>query len=122
LRYFVAGVGPTGEKAVPIYRAPVDDALFLWTDVLKAARYDNLSGFANATPDVLQAVLGEAAKLCGSPRRRSHAWPRAPSWGACAKLAAGRFFAERMLPATALHLSRIRLGAANLMELPAEAF
>jgi len=39
-----------------------------------------------------------------------------------AKLATGRFFVERMLPATALHLTRVRLGAANLMELPAEVF
>jgi acyl-CoA dehydrogenase len=38
------------------------------------------------------------------------------------KLATGRFFVERMLPETALHLTRIRLGAANLMELPAAAF
>jgi hypothetical protein len=38
------------------------------------------------------------------------------------KLATGRFFVERMLPATALHLNRIRLGAGNVMELPAEAF
>jgi acyl-CoA dehydrogenase len=38
------------------------------------------------------------------------------------KLATGRFFVERMLPETALHLARIRLGGANLMELPAQAF
>jgi hypothetical protein len=37
------------------------------------------------------------------------------------KLATGRFFVERMLPETALHLARIRLGAANLMELPAQS-
>jgi acyl-CoA dehydrogenase len=34
----------------------------------------------------------------------------------------GRFFVARMLPETALHLRRIRLGAGNVMELPAEAF
>jgi acyl-CoA dehydrogenase len=38
------------------------------------------------------------------------------------KLVTGRFFVERMLPETALHLARIRLGSANVMELPAEAF
>jgi hypothetical protein len=38
------------------------------------------------------------------------------------KLVTGRFFVERMLPETALHLARIRAGAANVMELPAEAF
>ncbi len=38
------------------------------------------------------------------------------------KLVTGRFFAERMLPETALRLTRIESGCATLMELPAEAF
>jgi alkylation response protein AidB-like acyl-CoA dehydrogenase len=38
------------------------------------------------------------------------------------KLVTGRFFVERMLPETALHLARIRLGAGSVMELPADAF
>ena len=38
------------------------------------------------------------------------------------KLVTGRFFVERMLPETAVHLARIRLGAGNVMALPAEAF
>jgi acyl-CoA dehydrogenase len=49
---------------VPIYQAPVDEVIFLLTDVLKVARYDNLPGFADATPDLVLAILGEAAKLC----------------------------------------------------------
>jgi alkylation response protein AidB-like acyl-CoA dehydrogenase len=48
---------------VPTYRAPVDEVMFLLTDVLKVARYDNLPGFADATPDLVVAILGEAAKL-----------------------------------------------------------
>jgi len=39
-----------------------------------------------------------------------------------AKLVTGKFFVERMLPETALHLSRIQAGAGTVMELPAEAF
>ena len=39
-----------------------------------------------------------------------------------AKLATGRFFVERMLPASATHLARIKAGAASTMALPAEAF
>jgi acyl-CoA dehydrogenase len=39
-----------------------------------------------------------------------------------AKLAIGRFFMERMLPATATHLARLTAGAASTMALPAEAF
>ncbi|CAN5200421.1 acyl-CoA dehydrogenase C-terminal domain-containing protein [soil metagenome] len=38
------------------------------------------------------------------------------------KLVTGRFFMERMLPETALRLSRIQSGAGAMMELPAEAF
>lgn len=49
---------------MPIYRAPVDDTLFLLNDVLHFERYGNLQGFADATPDVLAQLLGEAAKLC----------------------------------------------------------
>src|ERR1700722_6740224 len=52
------------EETVPTYRAPVDEVMFLLTDVLKVARYDNLPGFADAPPDLVLAVLREAAKLC----------------------------------------------------------
>jgi hypothetical protein len=38
------------------------------------------------------------------------------------RLATGRFFMERMLPATATHLARIKAGATSTMALPAEAF
>ena len=48
---------------MPTYRAPVDEVMFLLTDVLKIARYDNLPGFAD-TADLLAPILGEAAKLC----------------------------------------------------------
>ena len=46
-----------------IYKAPVDDTLFLLNDVLHMERYGNLPGFADASPDVVEAVLAEAAKL-----------------------------------------------------------
>jgi len=39
-----------------------------------------------------------------------------------AKLATGRFFAERLLPAATTHLARIKAGAASTMALPIEAF
>ncbi len=39
-----------------------------------------------------------------------------------AKLATGRYYMARQLPATALHLARIRSGAGPAMALPAEAF
>jgi alkylation response protein AidB-like acyl-CoA dehydrogenase len=49
---------------VPIYNAPVDEMLFLLTDVFQIARYNNLPGFADAAPDVIEAILTEAGKLC----------------------------------------------------------
>ena len=49
---------------MPSYKAPVDDVLFLLNDVFHIDRYANLPGFADATPDVVEAILGEAAKFC----------------------------------------------------------
>jgi acyl-CoA dehydrogenase len=48
---------------MPTYKAPVDDALFLLNDVFHIDRYGNLPGFADASPDVIEAVLQEAAKF-----------------------------------------------------------
>jgi hypothetical protein len=48
---------------MPTYKAPVEDALFLLNDVLHFDRYGNLPGFADASPDVVEAVLREAAKF-----------------------------------------------------------
>ncbi len=49
---------------MPVYKAPVEDVMFLLTDVFPIERHNNLPGFAEATPDLVEAVLGEAAKLC----------------------------------------------------------
>ncbi|MBD8553578.1 acyl-CoA dehydrogenase [Rhizobium sp. CFBP 8762] len=48
---------------MPVYKAPVSDTLFLLNDVLDISRYGNLPGFADATPDMLEAIAVEAAKL-----------------------------------------------------------
>ncbi|MCJ2015404.1 acyl-CoA dehydrogenase C-terminal domain-containing protein [Methylobacterium sp. J-076] len=48
---------------MPHYRAPVDDTLFLLNDVLGLQGRSNLNGFAEATPDVVEAVLREGGKL-----------------------------------------------------------
>ena len=49
---------------MPIYQAPVEDLLFLLSDVFQVGRYDNLPGFADASADVRGAILAEAAKFC----------------------------------------------------------
>ena len=48
---------------MPIYKAPVDDALFLLNDVFHLEHYGNLPGFSDASPDVVEAILREAAKF-----------------------------------------------------------
>ncbi|MGH6851613.1 MAG: acyl-CoA dehydrogenase family protein, partial [Methylocella sp.] len=49
---------------MPSYKAPVEEVLFLLHDVFPIQRYNNLPGFAEATPDVVEAIVSEAAKLC----------------------------------------------------------
>src|ERR1700752_1774513 len=46
------------------YKAPVEEPLFLLRDVFPIERYNNLPGFADAVPDVVEAIVLEAAKLC----------------------------------------------------------
>ncbi len=49
---------------MPTYRAPLDDIRFLLHDVHDAARLAELPGCEEATPDVIDAVLTEGAKVC----------------------------------------------------------
>ena len=48
---------------MPVYKAPVNDTLFVLNDVLKLGNYGNLDGFADLGPDMLEAIAGEAGKL-----------------------------------------------------------
>ncbi|HRK25123.1 MAG TPA: acyl-CoA dehydrogenase C-terminal domain-containing protein [Beijerinckiaceae bacterium] len=49
---------------MPIYKAPVEDVAFLLNDVFHIGRYSNLPGFSDLSPEMLDAILGEIAKLC----------------------------------------------------------
>ncbi len=48
---------------MPIYQAPVADTLFVLRDVIGLERHANLPGFSDATPDIVEAILGEAARM-----------------------------------------------------------
>src|SRR4051812_11849321 len=48
---------------MPTYKAPVEDVQFLLNDVFHMERYGNMPGFADASPDVVAAILQEAAKF-----------------------------------------------------------
>src|SRR5690606_18656193 len=53
--------------SMPSYRAPVEDTNFVLNDVLNYQRYNNLPGFADASPDVVEAILSEGAELAEGP-------------------------------------------------------
>src|ERR1700686_2253169 len=48
---------------MPSYKAPLEAVNFLLNDVFQIDRYDNLPGFSDASADVREAILNEAAKL-----------------------------------------------------------
>jgi acyl-CoA dehydrogenase len=48
---------------MPIYKSPVEDVNFLLNDVFNIDRFDNLPGFSDASSDVREAILSEAAKF-----------------------------------------------------------
>jgi acyl-CoA dehydrogenase len=49
---------------MPVYKAPVEDVLFLLNDVFHIERLANLPGFADASPDVAEAIFAEVGKFC----------------------------------------------------------
>jgi alkylation response protein AidB-like acyl-CoA dehydrogenase len=80
-----------------------------------AASYDYMHLFGRVA---LGYIWAQIAKASIEKKQREPA----NSDGVDAKLTAGRFFMERMLPETSLRLARITAGADTMMSLPAEMF
>ena len=48
---------------MPIYNAPVKDIKFILNDLLGVDKMSNMPGFEDATPDMIDAILTEGAKI-----------------------------------------------------------
>src|SRR5262249_54208577 len=56
--------GKAKEETMAVYKAPIKDINFVLNEVLDVAQLAELPGYADATPDLIQAILEEAGKLC----------------------------------------------------------
>ena len=80
-----------------------------------AGSYDFMHLFGHVCLGLMWARMAKAAHAALEAGTPDEAFYRT-------KLATGRFYMKRRLPATALHLARIESGAEPVMELDAEAF
>ncbi len=49
---------------MPVYQAPLDNLKFVLHEVLGAESLSSLPGYEDATPDLIDSILEEAAKMC----------------------------------------------------------
>ncbi len=49
---------------MPVYKAPLDNIRFVLHELLDVEQVSQLNGFEEATPDLIDSVLEEGAKIC----------------------------------------------------------
>ena len=49
---------------MPVYKAPLENISFVLNDVLNAGQLAELPGYEQATPDMIENILAEGAKIC----------------------------------------------------------
>ena len=49
---------------MPVYKAPLEDIRFILNEVIGVGELAKLSGYEEATPEAIETILEEAAKLC----------------------------------------------------------